>query len=368
MRWSFPVGKLLNIPIRVHYTFILLLAFIWYVESTILGPEAGLHSVFFWALIFLCVLVHELAHSIVAKSYGLTVASIILLPIGGVSQITEIPHDPIKEVGITIAGPVSNFVIAGVILLLGKSLDPSLQFSEISLQTGSTMVDLFWANVMLGLFNLIPAYPMDGGRILRGMIAMKKEYLEATRLAADVGKLFAIGFIVAGFFYNWWLILIGIFVFSGASSEAEAAALSSKLEKIKVSELMITDFKNISPDEPLTAVVEKSLHTFQNDFPVIRDGKFVGILTRSAVIESLHHRLHETKVGEIAKKGFPIIASDETASEALTAMRSARVTVAPVEKDGTLKGIITIEKLLEASDVFSDRSPSDNEKGKDDRE
>jgi Zn-dependent protease/predicted transcriptional regulator len=367
MRWSFPVGRLLGIPIRVHYTFLLLLAFIWYVESTILGPEAGIHGVIFWALIFACVLIHELAHSLVAKSYGLTIASIILLPIGGVSQITEIPRDPIKEVGITIAGPVSNFIIAGVLLLFGKSMDSSLQFSAVSLQSGSTIVDLFWANVMLGLFNLIPAYPMDGGRILRGLLALKKEYLEATKLAADVGKLFAIGFIVAGFFYNWWLILIGIFVFSGASSEAESAALSSRLEKISVSELMINDFKTISPDEPLTAVVEKSLHTFQNDFPVVSDKKFVGILTRSAVIESLHHRLHETMVGEIARKDFPTISPDETAAEALTAMRAARVTVAPVEDNGTLKGIITIEKLLEASDVYSDRSPSSNGKDKDGR-
>ena len=278
MRWSFPVGRLFNIPIRVHYTFLLLLAFIWYVEATILGPEAGLHSVVFWALIFICVLFHELAHCLVAKSYGLTVASIILLPIGGVSQINGIPRDPVKEVGITIAGPVSNFIIAGILLLFGKTFNPSLQFSELSLQSGNTIIDLFWANVMLGLFNIIPAYPMDGGRILRGIIAMKKDYLEATRLAADVGKLFAIGFIVAGFFYNWWLILIGIFVFSGASSEAEAATLSSKLEKITVGELMIKDFKTISPDEPLTAVVEKSLHTFQNDFPVVSGGKFVGVL------------------------------------------------------------------------------------------
>lgn len=358
MRWSFPVGRLFEIPIRVHYTFLLLLAFIWYVESTVLGPEAGFHSVVFWALIFACVLFHELAHCLVAKSYGLTIASIILLPIGGVSQITEIPRDPIKEVGITIAGPVSNFIIAGILLLFGKTVDSSLQFSEISLQSGSIIVDLFWANVMLGLFNIIPAYPMDGGRILRGILALKKEYLEATRLAADIGKLFAIGFIIAGFFYNWWLILIGIFVFSGASSEAEAAALSSKLEKITAGELMISDFKAISPAEPLTAVVEKSLHTFQNDFPVINDGKFVGILTRSAVIESLHHRRHETLVGEIVKRNFPTISPDETAAEALTAMRAARVTVAPVEDNGTLKGIITVEKLLEATDVFSNRSNS----------
>ncbi|HUI31418.1 MAG TPA: site-2 protease family protein [Candidatus Acidoferrales bacterium] len=353
MRWSFPAGRLFNIPIRVHYTFLLLLAFIWYVESTMRGPEAGFYSVVFCALIFVCVLFHELAHSLVARSYGLTIASIILSPIGGISQITEIPRDPAKEVGITIAGPVSNFVIAGVLLLFGKSVDSSIQFSEITLQSGNMVVDLFWANVMLGLFNIIPAYPMDGGRILRGIIAMKKGYLEATRLAADVGKLFAIGFIIVGFFYNWWLILVGIFVFSGASSEAEAAVLSSKLEKITVGELMIKDFKTISPYEPLTAVVEKSLHTFQNDFPVVSDGKFVGVLTRSAVIESLHHHQHEIKVGEIARRSFPIIDVNGTAASALTALRAAHLTVAPVEDNGTLKGIITVEKLLEASDVFN---------------
>jgi Zn-dependent protease/predicted transcriptional regulator len=355
MRWSFPVGRLFDIPIRVHYTFLLLLAFIWYAESTVLGPEAGFHSVVFWALIFLCVLCHELGHSLVAKSYGLNIASIILLPIGGVSQITEIPRDPIKEVGITIAGPVVNFLIAGLLLLFGKLADPSLQFSEISLQSGSTMVDLFWANVMLGLFNIIPAYPMDGGRILRGIIAMKKGYIEATRLAADIGKLFAIAFIVVGFFYNLWLILIGIIIFGGASSEVEAAALSSTLEKITVGELMITDFKTISPDEPLTAVVEKSLHTFQNDFPVVSDGKFVGVLMRSSVIELLYHRLHERKVGEIARKNFPTIAPDESAAEALSTMRAAHVNIAPVEQDGTLQGIITIDKLLDASDVLNEK-------------
>jgi Zn-dependent protease/predicted transcriptional regulator len=355
MRWSFPVGKLFGIPIRVHYTFLILLAFIWYVESSVLGAEAGLHSVIFWALIFACVLLHELGHSLVGQSYGLTIASIILLPIGGVSQIAEIPRDPIKEVTITVAGPAVNFLIAGILLLFGKMADPSLQFSEISLQTGSMVVDLFWANIMLGIFNIVPAYPMDGGRILRGIIAMRREYADATRLAADVGKLFAIGFIIAGFFFNWWLILIGIFVFSGATSEAEATALSSNLEKFRVSELMITDYGVISPDEPLTAVVEKSLHTFQNDFPVLENGKFVGILTRSSVIESLHHRLHDRRVGDIAKKNFPTILPEATAAEALTAMRNARVTVAPVERDGILHGIITMEKLLEASDVLNDK-------------
>ena len=355
MRWSFPVGRLFGIPIRVHYTFLLLLAFIWYVESSVLGAEAGFHSVLFWALIFACVLLHELGHSLVAQSYGLTITSIMLLPIGGVSQITELPRDPIKEVAITIAGPVVNFLIAGILLLFAKMIDPSLQFSEISLQSGSMIVDLFWANIMLGLFNIVPAYPMDGGRILRGLLAMKKGYADATRLAADVGKLFAIGFIVAGFFYNWWLILIGIFVFSGASSEAEATALSSTLEKIRVSDLLITDFRTISPEEPLTAVVEKSLHTFQSDFPVVENGNFVGILTRSSVIESLHHRLHEKRVGDIAKRNFPTILPDATAAEALTAMRNSNVTVAPVERDGTLYGIITIEKLLEASNVLNDK-------------
>jgi Zn-dependent protease len=356
MRWSIPVGKLFGIPIRVHLTFLILLAFIWYVETSVSGPTAGLRSLVFWTLIFLCVLLHELGHSLVAKSYGLTIASIVLLPIGGVSQITEIPRDPIKEVGMTIAGPIVNFVIAGVLLFLGKLAAPSLQFSEISLQSGSIVVDLFWANVMLGLFNIIPAYPMDGGRILRGFIAMRKEYAEATRLAADVGKMFAIGFIIIGLFYNWWLILIGIFIFSGANSEVEAALLSSTLEKIQVSDLMITDFKTISPDEPLTAIVDKSLHTFQNDFPVLDDGKFVGILLRSSVIESLHNHMHEKRVGEIARKNFPVISPDQTAAEALSTMRAANVTVAPVEQDGALHGIITIEKLLEASDVFNEKT------------
>ncbi len=355
MRWSLPVGKLFGIPIRVHLTFLLLLAFIWYVESSVQGAYAGFYSLIFWVLIFFCVFLHELGHSLVAQSYGLKIASIILLPIGGVSQITEIPRDPIKEVAITVAGPAVNFLIAGVLLLFGKGLFPSLRFSEISLQSGSIIVDLFWANVMLGLFNIVPAYPMDGGRILRGLIAMKRGYLEATKLAADVGKVFAIGFIIIGFFYNWWLILIGIFVFSSASSEAEATVLSSTLEKIEVRDLMITDFKTISPDEPLTAVVDKSLHTFQHDFPVVEDGKFVGILTRTSVIESLRHRLHETLVKDIAKKDFPSIVPEAKAAEALTAMRSSHVTVAPVERDGTLYGIITIEKLLEASDVLNDK-------------
>ena len=185
---------------------------------------------------------------------------------------------------------------------------------------------------------------------------MRKEYLDATRLAADVGKLFAIGFIIVGFFFNWWLILVGIFVFSGASSEVEAAALSSRLEKVPISQLMITDFKTISPDEPLTAVVEKSLHTFQGDFPVVCNGKFVGILTRAAVIEFLHHGLHQTKVGDITKTSFPVIEPDCTAAEALRVMRSSHVTVAPVETNGLLTGIITMEKLLEASDIYNEEN------------
>ncbi|HEY9167644.1 MAG TPA: site-2 protease family protein [Candidatus Kryptonia bacterium] len=357
MRWSFPVGRLLGIPIRVHYTFLILFAFIWYVEGTILGRDAALHSVVFGILIFICVLFHELGHSFIAKKYNLTVTSIILLPIGGVSQISDIPRDPAKEIGITAAGPIVNFLIAGILLLFGELLDPSIRFSESSLQSGNIIVDLFWANIMLGLFNIIPAYPMDGGRILRGIVAIKKDYLEATRLAAEVGKLFAIGFIVAGFLlhFNLWLILIGIFIFSGASSEAEAAVVSSTLEKVTVGDLMITDFKIVLPDEPLTAVVDKSMHTFQNDFPVVDNGRFVGVLTRTAVIEALHRHMHDAKVGEVARIDFPRIKPEDTASMALTKMRSARISVAPVERDGKLLGIITVEKLLEASDIFNDK-------------
>ncbi|MGC8654169.1 MAG: site-2 protease family protein [Candidatus Kryptoniota bacterium] len=359
MRWSFFVGKIFGIPIRVHYTFLLLLAFIWYVESSMYGPETGLYSAIFWLLIFVCVLLHELGHSRVAQSYGLTITSIVLLPIGGVSQISDIPKDPMKEVNITIAGPIVNFVIAGVLLAFGKFFNPSAEFGKASLQSGNLVVDLFWANLMLGLFNIIPAYPMDGGRILRGILAMKRNYIEATRLAADVGKLFAIGFIVVGFFINWWLILIGIFIFSGATSEAETTVITSSLEKAPVRDLMVTDFKTVEPDEPITAVVEKALHTYQNDFPIVENGKFVGILTHASVIEALHHHMHEMKVGQIARSHFPRIKPDSNAAEALRKMRLAGVTVAPVEEEGKLLGIITLEKLIEASDLLASKSDQD---------
>jgi len=353
MSWSFSLGAILGIPIRVHVTFLLLLAFFSFSEASRAGAAAGLLSLLFMVLLFSCVLLHELGHCVVARRFGVTITSITLYPFGGIAMLTEIPREPAREIGIAIAGPVVNFALAAGLYAAARALLPAWHPHLADLGADNLLGSLFTANLTLGLFNLIPAYPLDGGRIFRGLLASRLPYAVATRWAARLGKVFGALFIVGGIYSaDWWLPILGIFLYIGASSEEQATLLQSALEGLKVVDLMITDYVAASGADTLSAVLGRSFHTFQEDFPVIRDGVFFGVLTRGRMIEALRDE-GDAYVQGVARRVHGSASPEQPLREALKTMHTERVSLLPVMEDGRMIGIVTLSGILRGAAVLA---------------
>jgi Zn-dependent protease len=260
MRWSFKLGKILGIEFRIHVTFLLLLFFI-YVSGLYEGGSAhAIRGVLFISAVFACVLIHELAHSLIARRFGKEAKSITLLPIGGIATIEEIPEKPGQEIAMSIVGPFINLAIAGILyLFVGRWTG----ISAPNLYPDSTQAffaGLIGVNIILAIFNLIPAFPMDGGRVLRGIFALKMDYARATSMAVSIGQGLSMLFILYGIFFNWWLALIGVFLYMGAGSEKQHVMLRSLLHQVPASEAMATDFRTLRPDESLSRALEHVYH------------------------------------------------------------------------------------------------------------
>ena len=345
MKWSFKIGKLFGIPIRVHLTFLLLLLFIGYVGSKQGGSEGAILGMIVIIFIFVCVILHEVGHSLVAVHYGIKVNDIILLPIGGVSRMEEIPEDPKQEITISIVGPLVSFGLALIFFILAMAIHQSINFKQISLFNRNVVASLFWINLVLGLFNLIPAFPMDGGRVLRGILATRMESMKATKIAVSVGQGFAILLFFFGIFFNWWMALIAIFIYLGAEGEERMVAVRSSLGKSSVKLAMLTDVHTVSPDETVGEVLERICHGLQQDFPVVEGGEVVGILSREAIFSALHKHEKSTRVKDVMQKDFVSTTEDTSLSEIYKTMIAHRLHVMPVMKDKKLKGMINLEQI-----------------------
>jgi len=359
VNWSFRLGTVLGIPIRVHFTFLILLAFFSFSEASRSGTAAGLGSLLFMVLLFSCVLLHELGHCVVARRFGVTIASITLYPFGGIAVLNEIPREPSREILIAIAGPVVNFFIAAGLFVSVVFLMPS-EHLELSALTGADLLgSLFSANLLLGLFNLIPAYPMDGGRILRGILASRMPYATATHWAARIGKIFGGLFVLGGIvLQDWWLPVLGVFLYIGANSEEQATLLHTAMEGLSVKDLMITDYLSASPADTLSMVLGRSFHTFQEDFPVLRDGSFLGVLTRGRLIEALREEEGDRFVQSVTQPVSGWVSPADPLREALKRMNAERVSLLPVLEEGRMVGIVTLTGILRGASVLAGRPPA----------
>lgn len=245
MRWSLNIGKILGINFKIHVTFFFLLFFIFISVLPQGGLSKALLAVLFICAIFVCVLIHEIGHSLIARRFGKQARSITLLPIGGVAAMEEIPEKPAQEIIMSIIGPFINLAIALLLYLLVGNWTgievPDLYPDSLK----SFLAGLIGINVMLAVFNLVPAFPMDGGRVLRAILAMKMDYVKATSAAVFIGQATAMFLIFFGIFFNWWLALIGLFLYIGAGSERHNVILRSFLHQVPVSEAMTTDFQSL---------------------------------------------------------------------------------------------------------------------------
>jgi Zn-dependent protease/predicted transcriptional regulator len=345
MKWSFQIGKLFGIPIRVHITFLLLLLFIGIVGSRQAGGAGAVFGMVSIVFIFLCVVLHEVGHSLTAINYGIEVKDIVLMPIGGVSRMEEIPEDPKKEIVISVVGPLVSFSLALVFFIIAKATNQNIDIRTLSLFSGNLVANLFWINLILGMFNLVPAFPMDGGRVLRGILATGMESLKATKIAVGVGQAFAILLFFFGIFFNWWMALIAIFIYLGAEGEERMVALRTTLGKSRVKMAMLTDVHTISPHQTVGDVLENICHGYQQDFPVVEEGEVVGILTKETIFSTLHKHEKSTLVRDVMQRDFISTTEDVPLSDIFKKMTQDKLSVVPVMRGKELLGMINLEQI-----------------------
>ncbi len=361
MKWSFKIGEVKGIEIKVHLTFLIIVAWAAFYWGVALkgGVGGAIFGVILICLLFGCVVLHELSHSFQAIRYGYKVEDITLLPIGGMAKMESIPEDPAQELRMSIAGPMTNFAIALVLWILikiffaGQSTPGLYQvMTEISFR--GLIHYLFVINIMLGAFNLIPAFPMDGGRVLRAILAKNMDYAKATTIAAMIGQGLAILMGMAGFFMgNFFLILIAIFIYMGAEQEGKVTEIKSVLRELIVEQVMTRDIKSVSSSTPLSEVIEIILHSYQEDFPVVDNDKLVGILPRSSIISTLHRSSADTPVKQAMKEDFPVVTLKTPLSEVYQKIMETRIKVIPVMEGDKFQGIINLEDISEAYMLLS---------------
>lgn len=344
MKWSFKIGSILGIPVNLHITFILLLILIYFAGGSVIGA-GGLAGVVFVALVFASVVFHELSHSIVAKHFGINVLDITLLPIGGVARMAETPDKPIQEVLIAIAGPAASFLLAFLLWFIADMFGTGVTITDFSVK-GGLLAELIAVNLILGLFNLVPAFPMDGGRALRGALALYLSPYKATRIAVGIGQGFAILMFFWGFFSgNIFMILIALFVYLGAEAEERQMGLMVALGGVKANSAMISDIETLNPSQTVGDAAEHFCRSFQGDFPVLDDRRLVGLVTREAIVETLHKRGPLTLISDTMVRDFPTANEQTPVTDILQKMQATGSKAIPIMSGGELRGLITLEQI-----------------------
>lgn len=268
MKWSWKIGRVSGIDLRVHATFVILLVWLarLYFQDT--GTVAGAaRGVLFTLALFGSVVLHELGHALMARRFGAPTRDITLLPIGGVARLEYIPEQPKQELWIALAGPAVTVGIAAAIYILLRVLGLPVALVEEAAargERGAFLAQLMWVNVSLVVFNLLPAFPMDGGRVLRAGLALRMDYLRATEVAARVGKWFALLFGIIGLLYSPFLVLIALFVWLAAASESSAIQMRTLLGGVNVERVMIRDVRTLAASDTLEAALDHVLQGFSS--------------------------------------------------------------------------------------------------------
>jgi Zn-dependent protease/CBS domain-containing protein len=359
MGWSIRLFNVAGTAVRIHLTFFLLLAFYAWVGWRQGGAQGAVDLVVFIALLFVCVVLHEFGHVFAARRYGIRTSDVTLLPIGGVASLERMPEKPAQEIVVALAGPAVNLVIAAVLLLaLGGSFDPS-QMAQLDQASMSLAGRVAIANLALCLFNLIPAFPMDGGRVLRALLAIPMGYTRATRVAAGIGQALAFAFGLLGLMAgNALLILIAVFIFLAASGEAGYVQVREYTRGYLAQHAMITAYKTLGPSSIADDAASLLLRTTQQEFPIV-DGAGVmrGVLTRDALIKALQQRGGTTPVLEIMARDIPTVPENACLDNVLERLqRSDTRLVGVVDSSGRLVGYITAENLSELIMIQSTRA------------
>jgi Zn-dependent protease len=362
MKWSWTVGSIFGIKLRIHWTFLLLL--IW--VGTIFGRgEGGLpaaaRGIGFVLAVFGCVVLHECGHALMARRFGVPTQDITLLPIGGVARMQRMPDVPMQEFWIAIAGPAVNVVIAGVLFLVLLATGGWSAVTSWPPLTTAFFTNLMFVNALLVAFNALPAFPMDGGRVLRSLLAMQMDYTRATQIAVGIGQGMAVLFAVAGFLLpHLMLLFIALFVYLGAEAELQMVQLRGLLVGVRVRDAIMTEFNVLAADATLDDAADMVLAGTQQDFPVMDGDEFRGILFRQKLMQGLREDGGKASVSDWVTEVDQQPALEAPLWETLERMREKQSGTLPVFTDGELVGLLTSENISELLMIRSARGGLDH--------
>lgn len=348
MKWSLYLGKYSGIKVFIHWTFSLLL--LWIAISDVRSGQTNVQigwTMLFILAVFLCVTLHEFGHALMAKRFNFKTKYITLLPIGGLAQMEKLPDDPKQELLVAIAGPMVNVVLA---IILGFVVsDFSMEVENLmTIGSHNFLVYLVTVNIVLAVFNMIPAFPMDGGRVLRALLSFKFKREKATQIAASLGQFIAILFVFLGLFYNPFLVLIGIFIFLGAQAENSMVQTQSVLKGFTVKDVMMTDFSKLQASDPLSKATQSLLDSQNTDFVIMDDNdQFVGILSRNELIQGISLLGVEAPIAGALPDTYISLTADQALEEVFPNMKVKGQGLLPVMNGQQLIGVVNSENVME---------------------
>ncbi len=352
--WSIPAGRYFGANVRIHLTFLLLLIYVWATEVYNHPVQEWWRAVVLSAMIFGAVVLHEIGHALGAvRSGGGTGRSVVLMPLGGVTILDEAEGlvDERREFRMALSGIVLNVLLA--LLVAGVLIGiPQVQlFTKPYITSYNLPRTLFWVNLLLAAINLLPAYPLDGGRILRAAFARRMDTVRATRRAVAVSQAFAMLFIFAGLWENA-LMLVGLFLFMAAQLEERSVVFQSVLGKVRMEDVMLTDFSTLSPADTLEDALIKAVHSLQDDFPVIRGSDMVGVVSRQKIMEALRAQ-GNGYVQSVMNRVFHVADRSESLATAFRRISTQGLTIIPVVESGRLVGIVTLQNLMHSMSLLA---------------
>lgn len=367
--WSIPAGRVFGVELRIHLTFLFLLLFVWLTESTSRGTPSPGRGLALVGMIFGCVVLHELGHALASTHAGIPAKAIILLPIGGVTLLDESqqsipPGAPAwqRDIRIALAGPLVNLLLALVTGSVLLSVAPEVQlWAKPYIHSSNLLRSLVWINLGLALFNLLPAYPMDGGRVLRALFSRRMDPVHATRRAVSIGQTLATVFMLTGMLQymqagntgSTWLTMIGFFLFVAAQMEERSVVFQSVLEKVNLEDVMLTDFATLSPADTLEDALEKAVHSLQDDFPVIRGGDMVGVISKQKILQALRSE-GNGYVQSVMNRIFEVAQKRESLASAFRKLTARNLSIIPVVEDQRLVGIVTLQNLMHSMALLAE--------------
>lgn len=357
--WSIPLGKLTGVEVRLHFFFALLLGLS--LLYTGISGVAAMRGIALWLMLLAAVGIREIARGIVSTYHGLQVRSLVLLPIGGLPsyanpESAEKSAEGSTQTSLAMVGPATNLATAMVLLAFIRGVSPSISIIvKPWISADHLLRSAFWLNIFLCVVNLLPAYPLDAGKLLRGSFSRSKGALQGTRAASGVGQVIALALFIAGvFLQSPWLLLAGFFIFVGAQLEDQGLVFQSVVDTVRMRDIMLTDFASLSSSDTLEDAVFKSIHSLQDDFPVVRSGLLVGVTSRQRIVEALQIN-GNAYLQSIMSRSFQVAKPEDSLGVTFRRITESRgLSLIPVIEGERIVGIVTVQNLMHSMGLLAE--------------